>query len=257
MLNELKITEKQKKLLQEIVKSHAYFPELVLDDLDFKNNFYVPKDPVIVDMIERGIINKQGKTLTLPRLIAKKYWNDILSIIPVDEKAYPVTQKFLETKTTEELIKVYHTLTSLDGTKLNRDNLITEILSQFNFNKGENKMTMKEKKQAVKDAAPKKKVEVEDDGLFTPKQIAKDNGINPTALRKAIRSLYGKSKDGNWRLTQDQVDEVLDKYEAMRKQAAENKAKNMERLAAARKAKLEAEAKPAKATKKVSKKSEE
>lgn len=235
MLDGLKITFKQKALLQEIAKSHVYFPELALDDLNFKNSLYVPKDQIVSDLIKQEFIVKKGKSLAFTGSFAKRYWNDVLSMIPVDEKVTPITKEFLDTKTTENLQEVYHTLTSLEGESLTRDDLINEIIKCFNI-EGEKKMITK-KKTSVKDAAPKAKAEVvENDGRMTPKEIASANNLNPTAVRKAIRSVLGKCKEGNWRLTQEQAEEVMATYEKQRAEASARRSERMKELQAKRKA---------------------
>lgn len=224
MLDDLKITLKQKQLLQKVVKSHPYFPELALDDLTFKNNLYTPTDQAISDLIEREILVKKGKSLVLTRFIAKKYWNDILKLIPIEQRQYPITKEFLETKSHEDLLKVYYTLTSLDGKSLTKENLMDEILKKL---KGD---TM-----AVGEKA-KKTEEIVEDGMLTPKDIASKYDINPTAIRKVIRTMKGikKTEDG-WRITEKQAEEIIKKYENNRKEAAERRSERMKELQAKRK----------------------
>lgn len=224
MLDDLKITFKQKQLLQKVIESHPYFPELALDDLTFENNLYVPTDQAISDLIEREILVKKGKSLILPRFIAKKYWNDILRLIPVEQRQYPITKDFLETKSHEDLLKVYYTLTSLDGKSLTKENLIDEILNKL---KGD---TMALKKEA------KKAKEVVEDGMLTPKDIASKYNVNPVAIRKVIRTMKGiqKTEDG-WKITEEQAEEIIKKYENNRKEAAERRSKRMKELQAKRK----------------------
>ena len=230
MLNDLKITIKQKKLLQEISKSHIYFPELALDDLTFKNNLYIPKDPTIQDLIDRQIINKEGKSLKLTRLIAKNYWNDILRSIPIESDI--ITKEFLKTKSREDLEKIYHTLTSQDGKLLTTEDLIDKI---YNLMKGE-KMALKNKKDIAKEVKVTTKKVDKDDGMLTPKDIAKEAGLNPAVIRRVIRTMKGieKSEDG-WRITQEQAKEILETYERNQKESAELRAELVKRLQEGRK----------------------
>lgn len=242
MLDALKITQKQEALIRDIAITHEYFPELALDDLKFKNTYYVNL-PMISDLIKQGFIVRKGKSLAFTRNFAKRYWDEIIHSIPVvPENKQLITKEFLDTKDTDELRKVYHTLTSKEGESLTRNNLINEIYQQFN--KGEEKM-VENKKETVKKAPVKK--EAINDGKKTPKEIAAEAGVSAGSIRKAIRSVFGKSKEGNWRLDDKQIKQVMVEYEKQRKEAAAKRAERMKELQAKRQAKAEKKAAPAKA----------
>lgn len=219
ILNTLQITQKQLQVLQAIAKSHPYFPDLALDDYTFDNNMYSKEDKPFFkfydDLLERGIITRDKKSLYLSKSIAKKYWEKIVHSIPV-ELIPNINQEFLENSPLQNLKKAYTTLTSLSSDELSRDKLIDGILKELNINKGENKMTDKKEK-----------------GL-TPAVVAKENGISASSFRKMLRKLYGKS-EGNWTLTQDKVEEVLKAMDEHRKEVAENRSERMAKLQEARK----------------------
>ena len=235
MLDTLKITSKQEALIRDIAITHEYFPELALDDLKFKNTYYA-NIPMISDLIKQGYIIKKGKSLAFTRSFAKRYWDEIIQAIPViPENKQLITKEFLDTKETEELRKVYHTLTSDKGESLTRKDLINQIYQQFN--KGEEKTMTKE--NTKKAPAAKKSIP---EGCLTPKQIAAEAGVSAGAIRKAIRSVFGKG-NGSWALTEKQVKQVMDAFEKQKKESAAKKAERMKELQAKRQAKAkEAEA---------------
>lgn len=213
----MKITQKQKLLLQDIAKSHPYFPELALDDLTFKNNLYVPNNLVISDLIEQEVIKRgKGKSLIIPSYIAKRYWDEIIKDIPIQENI-PITYNFLNKKSEEDLYKAYKTL---EGPEKNpsKEEMIKFILT--NLNRKEEKM-VKENKQGL-----------------TPKEFANDNNISPTVVRKLLRSLFGKT-EGNWSIDEEMGEKILSEYERMKEKAKENRAKNIENLKKAREAKVQ------------------
>lgn len=215
---ELDITQKQLQVLQAIVKSHPYFPDLALDDYTFDNNMYSPSNKPFFkfydDLLERGIITKEKKSLYLSKSIAKKYWEDIVYSIPV-ELVPNIDRKFLEESPLQNLKKAYTTLTSLSSDNISRDKLIDGILKELNINKGE-KMTDNKK------------------DTLTPSIVAKENGISASAFRKMLRKLYGKA-EGNWNLTQDKVNKVLKAMEEHKKEVAEGRSERMAKLQEARK----------------------
>lgn len=215
---DLDINQKQLQVLQAIAKSHPYFPDLALDDYTFDNNMYSPSNKPFFkfyeDLLERGIITKEKKSLYLSKSIAKKYWEKIVHSIPV-ELVPNIDRKFLEESPLQNLKKAYTTLTSLSSEKLSRDKLIDGILKELNIEKGEKKMT--DKKQTL-----------------TPSTVAKENGISASSFRKMLRKLYGKS-EGNWNLTQDKVDKVLKAMDDHRKEVAEGRSERMAKLQEARK----------------------
>lgn len=254
LLSELKLTVKQKKLLRDIVQSHPYFPELALDDLKFNNNFYKPKDPTIQDMIDKDVITKGSgnKSLALTRRAAKNLWNEILSTIPVDEIYSPVSKAFLMTRDIEVLQKAYSTLTSKDASNLDKETLINEIYNSYN--KGETMTETKKtvaKKSATKEAPAKKVKEAPvDDGKLTPKQIASQYKMSPTEVRKALRAFYrGKCEDGNWRISPEDVEGIMEEYQAKKEAASKARSERMKAMIEAKKAK-NSEASSGKATKK-------
>mgnify|MGYP001092834544 CR=1 FL=1 len=266
LASELKITEKQIKLLTDIVLSHECFPELALDG-KFSNSFYKPKDPTISDLIERDFIKKENKSLVLSKSFAKKYWNDLVNLVPLPKVLdRPFSENFLMTKSFEQLSQAYHTLTSQECSIKNKEELIKEIIK---LTQTEKVKPMVEKKKEVKAKVAKepvdeKKKEVKakvakepvDDGKLSPKEVAKELGIEPATVRKILRKLYKKPEDGNWRISEDQIDEIEEAHNAYREQVAKNKAERLEKLKAAReKSKEEKVAK--KSSKKSSKKVEE
>lgn len=249
LLSELKLTVKQKNLLRDIVQSHPYFPELALDDLTFNNNFYKPKDPTIQDMVDKEVIIKgPGKSLILTRRAAKHLWEEILSTIPVDQAYSPTSVAFLMTRDIEVLRKAYTTLTSKPADGLDKETLVNEIHNSY-INQGE-KMT--ETKKTVKSSNTKAKEAPVNDGKLTPKQIASQYKISPTEVRKALRSFYkGKCTDGNWRISPEEVEEIMEAYQAKKAAASKARSERMKAMIEERKAKKEASAKkPAKAVKK-------
>lgn len=250
LLSELKLTIKQKKLLRDIVQSHPYFPELALDDLKFNNNFYKPKDPVIQDLVEKNVIVKGSgnKSLVLTRTAAKNLWNEILSTIPVDEAHNPVSKTFLMTRDLEVLRKAYTTLTSKDAGNLDKETLINEVYNSYN--KGENMTETKKtvaKKSAVKEAPAKKAKEAPvNDGKLTPKQIASQYNMSATEVRKALRAFYkGKCTDGNWRIDPEEVEGIIEQYQAKKAEASKARSERMKAMIEERKAKKEASAEKA------------
>lgn len=257
LLSELKLTVKQKNLLRDIVQSHPYFPELALDDLTFNNNFYKPKDPTIQDMVDKEVIIKgPGKSLILTRRAAKHLWEEILSTIPVDQAYSPTSVAFLMTRDIEVLRKAYTTLTSKPADGLDKETLVNEIHNSY-INQGEKmtetKKTVKSSNTKAKEAPAKKaKAAPVDDGKLTPKQIASQYKISPTEVRKALRSFYkGKCTDGNWRISPEEVEEIMEAYQAKKAAASKARSERMKAMIEERKAKKEASAeKPAKAVKK-------
>lgn len=247
LLTELKITSKQLPVLQAIAKSHDYFPELALDDLKFNNKLYDANNSSIKDLVDRGLITKTGKSLGLTRKLAKEYWNDIISNIPV-EMEQEITKELLETKSLEVLHKAWKTLVgdvpSLQlpnghSKVLTKEELINEILTNLKVNTmTDNKKDVKKPaKEVAKKAAPAKK---EIKGL-SPKEAAAKNGINPSEFRKMLRKLYGKA-EGNWDLTEEMIKKTVEAHKAYKAEVSERRSENMAKLQAARKAKAEAKA---------------
>ena len=244
LLTELKITSKQLPILQSIAKSHEYFPELALDDLKFTNKLYDANNSGIKDLVDRGLITKSGKSLGLTRKLAKEYWNDIISNIPVEEEQ-EITRELLETKSMEVLCKAWKTLVgdvpSLQlpnghSKVLSREELINEILTNLKVN------TMTDNKKDVK--KPAKEVAKKEIKGLTPKEAAAKAGINPSEFRKMLRKLYGKA-EGNWDLTEEMIKKTVEAHKAYKAEVSERRSENMAKLQAARKAKAEAKA-PAK-----------
>lgn len=148
-------------------------------------------------------------------------------------KTPPITRELLQAKTLTELRKAYHTLSDENGNNLTRQQLEDYIYKELNpqlFIKVNNKMTEKT--------------------TFTPKDIAKEHGISPTALRRILRKNFKKPEGGNWALSTAEVEKLLKLYKEERERAAESKSHNIERLKAAREAKKAAQAKSAEAPKK-------
>ena len=256
LLSELKLTVKQKNLLRDIVQSHPYFPELALDDLTFNNHFYKPKDLTIQDMMDKELIIKgPGKSLILTRRAAKHLWEEILSTIPVDQSYNPTSVAFLMTRDIEVLRKAYTTLTSKPADGLDKETLVNEIHNSY-INQGEKmtetKKTVKSSNTKAKEAPAKKaKAAPVDDGKLTPKQIASQYKIPPIEVRKALRSFYkGKCTDGNWRISPEEVEEIMEAYQAKKAAVSKARSERMKAMIEERKAKKEASAeKPAKAVK--------
>lgn len=144
----------------------------------------------------------------------------------------PITWELLHAKPLPELRKAYHTLSDKDGNNLSRQQLEDFIYRELNpqlFKKVNTKMTEKT--------------------TFTPKEIAKQHGISPTALRRILRKNFKKPEGGNWSLPASDVDKLLKLYKEEKARAAESRSHNIERLKAAREAKKAAQAKaPATAT---------
>ena len=226
LLSELNITKDELKVVQEIAKSHPYFPELALDDFTFKN---VPADIAnpknIISLGEKHLIYKEGKSLFLVKAFAKEYWNDILNSIEITPTVM-VDRKFLECRDFKALKEAYHTLTNKSPVGLSKDKIIHEILTFY-----------QEKKEMVKQGEKKetKKVEKakEVKSGMTPKEAAAKAGINPSALRRVLRKLYGKT-EGTWAISDKQLEEAMEKY---KEDQAENAKKKADRLAKARAAK--------------------
>ena len=236
-ISTLKLTTKQLNLLQEIAKSHSYFPEIALDDLTFKNSFYVPKDPCISDMLERNIITKKGKSLGLHRITAKRFWNEIISMIPIDNKYNPVSFEFLRTRDIEILRTAYHTLTDESGEDLDKESLIEKIINCYQVKTEEKVRKMATKEKAVKEPKAKKNAPI-DDGKLTPKEISTEYGVPASQVRKVIRNFMGgKATDGNWRLTKDEAEKVMEAHQKAREEASKRRSERMAELQAKRKAK--------------------
>lgn len=149
-------------------------------------------------------------------------------------KTQPITLELLHAKPLSELRKAYHTLSALEnGDKLTRQQLEDYIYKKLNpelfTTKVKNNMT--------------------ENKTYTPKEIAKEKGISPTALRKLLRKNFKKPAEGNWKLSTDDVEKLLKLYKEDRERAAESKSHNIERLKAAREAKKAAQAKAATTTK--------
>ena len=147
-------------------------------------------------------------------------------------KTPSITRELLQAKPLSELRKAYHTLSDKNGNDLSRQQLEDYIYKELNpqlFTKVNNKMTEKT--------------------TFTPKEIAKQHGISPTALRRVLRKNFKKPEGGNWGLSAPEVEKLLKLYKEERERAAESRSHNIERLKAAREAKKAAQANkaPAKA----------
>lgn len=231
LATELKITEKQVKLLTDIVLSHECFPEFALDG-KFSNSFYKPKDQVISDLIERDFIKKEGKALVLTRSIAKKYWNDLVNLVPLPNILDgPFSENFLMTRSFEQLSEAYHTLTSQECSIKNKEELVKEIVKLTQTEKVNNMTETKKEKKVVKAKAVKEPI---NDGKLSPKEVANELGIEATAVRKILRKLYKKPEDGNWRISKDQINEIEEAHEAYLKQVAKNKEERLAKMKASR-----------------------
>lgn len=242
--SELKISKEELNVIQKIAQSHPYFPELALDDFTFENNLsnIVSSPKLIVSLGEKKLIYKQGKSLYLVKAFAKEYWNDILSSIEITPKV-TVNRAFLESRDIKNLKEAYHTLTSKSPVGLSKEKLINEILTFYQEKKDMAKQGEKVEKKAAAKAAPKKEVK---EGM-TPKEAAAKAGINPSALRRMLRKLYGKT-DGTWAISEKQLEEAMEAYKKDQAETAKRKAERLEKARAA-KSESKKEAKPAKVTK--------
>ena len=235
LLSELNITKEELKVVQDIAKSHPYFPELAMDDFTFNITYKSLPKKTIDSLIDKFIAYKKGEKVHLVRALASNYWNDIVNSIEV-QLPVKVDRKFLEGKDFKVLKKSYTILTSKSPIGLSKDKIIDSILTFY-----QEKKDMVEKTKEKKTAAPKKTVE----GI-TPKEAATKTGIAPQAFRKMLRKLYGKT-EGSWSLTEKQIEEVVKAYKEYKEEAAKAKSERMAKLQEARKAKAEkktAEAKP-------------
>ena len=68
---------------------------------------------------------------------------------------------------------------------------------------------------------------------MTPKEAAAKAGINPSALRRVLRKLYGKT-EGTWSISDEQLEKAMEKYKEDQADLAKKRA---DRLAKARAAK--------------------
>ena len=221
---ELKITKKQEELIGKILQSYEFFPELALDDYsskDFHNSLYTPNTQTIMDLLERDIIRKDKKTLFIPKLVAKDNWSQLVKLVPQPSNS-KITLELLDSKTLEELKEAYFLYTGKKDLT-NKQDLIDKILEIESqpLRKVKNMTKEKEVKQAGKSV----------------KEVALENKLSPAVLRKVVRSLYGKSQDGNWSLSLDMVEKVLVAYQEKLEKAKENRKANLERLKKAREAK--------------------
>lgn len=221
---ELKITKKQEELISKILQSYEFFPELALDEYsskDFHNSLYIPNTQTIMDLLERDIIRKDKKTLFIPKLVAKDNWSQLVKLVPQPSNS-KITLELLESKTIKELKEAYFLYTGKKDLT-NKQDLIDKILEIESqpLRKVKNMTKEKEVKQAGKSV----------------KEIALENKLSPAVLRKVVRSLYGKSQDGNWSLSPDMVEKVLVAYQEKLEKAKENRKANLERLKKAREAK--------------------
>lgn len=240
--SELNITKEELTIIQEIAKSHPYFPELALDDFTFENSLakqYGGKK--VGGLVNNYLVNIKGDSLTLVKAFAKEYWNDILNSIPV-LIPLEINRKFLESKDFKLLKEVYHTLTPKSPVGLSKDKIINEILTFYQEKKD---MVKQGEKTEKKVAAPKKEAAIKEG--MTPKEAAAKAGMNPSALRRILRKLYGKT-EGTWAISEKQLEDAMEAY---KKDQAETAKRRSERLAKARAAKSDSkkEAKPAKASK--------
>lgn len=80
-LEEFKLTKDQISLLQQVAKSHPYFPELALDDYVFENEI---KEVKAKKLIEKNLVYMEGNHLYLVKAFAKEFWEEIVSTIPLE-----------------------------------------------------------------------------------------------------------------------------------------------------------------------------
>ena len=228
---ELKITKDELTILQAIVKTHPYFPELALDDFIFKAKETSYDKQEIKNLLKLKYINIKDGTVNLTKAFAKEYWNDLINSIEADVLICnsQLTKEILVTKSMESLKKAYNLLTGKSPVGISKQNLITEILKFYEPQEEKMVKEVKENKKEVKKEAAEKT------GL-TPKEAAEKTGIQPSALRKILRKLYGKT-EGTWSLTDEQVKEVAAKYKADKEETAKNRSERMAKLQEARKAK--------------------
>ena len=132
----------------------------------------------------------------------------------------PITWELLQAKPLAELRKAYHTLSDENGDNLNRQQLMDYIYKKLNP-----EITYKVKNNMTENK------------MYTPKEIAKEKGISPVALRKILRGNFKKPAEGGWKLSSADVEKLLKLYKEDRERAAESKSHNIERLKAAREAK--------------------
>lgn len=221
---ELKITKKQEELISKILQSYEFFPELALDEYsskDFHNSLYTPNTQTIMDLLERDIIRRDKKTLFIPKLVAKDNWDRLVKLVPQPSNS-KINLELLESKTIEELKKVYFLYTGKKDLN-NKQDLIDKILE-----------IESQPLRRVKNMTEEKKVKQTGKSV---KEVAWENKLSPAVLRKVVRSLYGKSQEGNWSLSPDMVKKVLVAYQEKLKKAKENRMANLERLKKAREAK--------------------
>lgn len=239
--SELKISKEELKVIQKIAQSHPYFPELALDDFTFNNKKGMTTMDIRNSLYNKHLCYYQGESIYLVKAFAKEYWNDIVSSIAIPEMV-TVNRAFLETRDFKDLKEAYHILTSKNPIGLSKSKIINEILTFYQEKK--DMVKQGEKKEATSKEA--KKPVVKKEGM-TPKEAATKAGITPSALRRILRKLYGKT-EGAWAISEKQLEEAMEAYKKDQADSAKLRAERLEKARAA-KANSKKEAKPTKASK--------